>query len=199
MKYESDSEAWVNIPTNKLWVFDKLLLSKYLGYVCGPTGVNVPKPGTYIVRPCMNLLGMGIGARFVELTDTTDHLEPGSFWCEVFKGRHISVDYYKGDQILAVEGKRDSESPLWKFKKWIKLDDKIEFPHKFFDLFDVSDYINVEYVNGKVIELHFRTNQDFRYGNTIAIPVWSDDELNIPMGYTYVDDPDFKRKGFYIK
>jgi hypothetical protein len=199
MKYATDSEAWLNTPNEKLWVFDKLLLSKYLGYVCGPVGVNVPTSGTYIVRPCVNLLGMGIGASFVNLIDSTDHLPSGYFWCEVFTGRHISVDYYKTNQILAVEGIRFSDSPLWKFEKWIKLNIKINFPNSLIDLFDMHDYINVEYIDGKLIELHFRTNPDFQYGNSIAIPVWNNEELNIPNGYTYVHKPDYKRKGFYIK
>ncbi len=199
MKYDSDSDAWLNSPNDKLWVFDKLLLSKHLGYTCGPVGVDVPTPGTYIVRPCMNLLGMGIGASFVDLVDSTDHLPVGYFWCEIFTGRHISVDYYKTKQILAVEGSRNSDSPLWKFDKWIKLDDEIKFPDSFIDLFDVYDYINVEYIDGKLIELHFRTNPDFEYGNSIAIPVWNHEELNVPDGYTYVYKPDYKRKGFYIK
>jgi hypothetical protein len=199
MKYDSDSDAWLNSPNDKLWIFDKLLLSKHLGYTCGPVGVDIPTPGTYIVRPCMNLLGMGIGASFVDLVDSTDHLPVGYFWCEIFTGRHISVDYYKAKQILAVEGSRNSDSPLWKFDKWIKLDDEIKFPDSFIDLFDVYDYINVEYIDGKLIELHFRTNPDFEYGNSIAIPVWNHEELNVPDGYTYVYKPDYKRKGFYIK
>jgi hypothetical protein len=199
MKYDSDSEAWLNSPNDKLWIFDKLLLSKHLGYTCGPVGVDVPTPGTYIVRPCTNLLGMGIGASFVDLVDSTDHLPIGYFWCEIFTGQHISVDYYKTKQILAVEGSRNSDSPLWKFDKWIKLDDEIKFPDSFIDLFDTYDYINVEYIDGKLIELHFRTNPDFEYGNSIAIPVWNHEELNVPDGYTYVYKPDYKRKGFYIK
>ena len=199
MKYDSDSEAWLNSPSDKLWIFDKLLLSKQLGYTCGPVGVDVPISGTYIVRPCMNLLGMGIGASFVDLVDSTDHLPAGYFWCEIFTGRHISIDYYKTKQILAVEGIHNFNSPLWKFEKWVKLDTEIKFPGAFIDLFDTYDHINAEYIDGKLIELHFRTNPDFEYGNSIAIPVWNNEELNVPDGYTYVYKPDYKRKGFYIK
>lgn len=200
MRYDTDSEAWINCKPKNLWVFDKLLLSKHLGYTCGPVGVDVPFPGTYIVRPCMNLLGMGIGAKFVDLVDSTDHLPPGYFWSEVFTGQHISVDYYKHKQVLAVEGGRDSGSPLWKFSKWTRLDDvHIKFPRSLSFLFQDFDYINAEYIGGNLIELHFRTNPDFVYGNSEAIPVWNDDEINIPEGYTYVSNPDYKRKGFYIK
>jgi hypothetical protein len=200
MKYDSDSEAWLNTQVVDLWVFDKLLLSKHLGYICGPTGIDVPIAGTYIVRPCMNLLGMGIGAEFVDLVDSTDHLLAGYFWCEVFTGQHLSVDYYQGKQILLVEGKRDLHSPLWKFSEWVKHDNlEVKFPDALSFLFEKHDYINVEYIGGKLIELHFRTNLDFEYDNNIAIPVWEDEDISIPDGYTYVFKPDYKRKGFYIK
>jgi len=100
MKYDSDSEAWLNINHADLWIFDKLLLSKRLGYICGPTGVDVPAPGTYIVRPCTNLLGMGIGARFVDLVDCTDHLPPGYFWCEVLQSHLSALIIAKGNRFL---------------------------------------------------------------------------------------------------
>ena len=200
MKYDSDSEAWLNTQVVDLWIFDKLLLSKRLGHICGPTGVDVPKPGTYIVRPCMNLLGMGIGAEFVNLVDSTDHLPAGYFWCEIFTGQHLSVDYYQGNQILVVEGKRDLDSPLWKFSKWVRHDNiEVKFPEALSFLLEKHDYINAEYIGERLIELHFRTNLDFEYDNDIAIPVWEDEEISIPDGYRYVFKPDYRRKGFYIK
>ena len=33
--------VWKNTPVDKLWVLDKLLLSKALGYKCGPTGIDI--------------------------------------------------------------------------------------------------------------------------------------------------------------
>jgi hypothetical protein len=200
MKYDSDSEAWLNTQVVDLWIFDKLLLSKRLGHICGPTGVDVPKPGTYIVRPCINLLGMGIGAEFVNLVDSTDHLPAGYFWCEIFTGQHLSVDYYQGNQILVVEGTRDLDSPLWKFSKWVRHDNiEVKFPEALSFLLEKHDYINAEYIGERLIELHFRTNLDFEYDNDIAIPVWEDEEISIPDGYRYVFKPDYRRKGFYIK
>ena len=57
-----DYEAWVKCHPDDLWIFDKLILAKKLGYLCGPADVAVPKSDNYIVRPCVNLAGMGIGA-----------------------------------------------------------------------------------------------------------------------------------------
>ena len=52
-----EDEAWLNCHNEDLWIFDKLILAKKLGYVCGPIGVDVPEPGYYIVRPCVNIMG----------------------------------------------------------------------------------------------------------------------------------------------
>ena len=101
-KYPDTEEdlVWKNAPVEKLWLLDKLLLSKAMGYVCGPTGIDVPKPGYYIVRPCVNALGLGLGAEKVWLEKNTMHLPYGYFWCEWFEGRHFSVDYKFGNQLF---------------------------------------------------------------------------------------------------
>jgi hypothetical protein len=136
----------------------------------------------------------------VNLVDSTDHLPAGYFWCEIFTGQHLSVDYYQGNQILVVEGKRDLDSPLWKFSKWVRHDNiEVKFPEALSFLLEKHDYINAEYIGERLIELHFRTNLDFEYDNDIAIPVWEDEEISIPDGYRYVFKPDYRRKGFYIK
>ena len=61
------------------------------------------------------------------------------------------------------------------------------------------DWINCEFINGHLIEAHFRRNPDFRWGNSEAIPVYRDNFNDCPAGYTYIEDPDFHRIGFYIK
>ena len=60
-----EENIWMNADPDDLWVFDKLILSKKLGYACGPVGTNVPKPDWYIVRPCVNAIGLGLGAQKV--------------------------------------------------------------------------------------------------------------------------------------
>ena len=58
----SEDEVWNTIDPEHIWVMDKLILSRKLGYSCGPTGMDVPKPNWYIVRPCINAMGLGLGA-----------------------------------------------------------------------------------------------------------------------------------------
>ena len=38
---------WKNPKIDDLWALDKLILSKKLGYTCGPAGIEVPKEGIY--------------------------------------------------------------------------------------------------------------------------------------------------------
>ena len=59
---ECDDE-WNQIHPSDLWVYNKLFLSRVLGYTCGPAGTTVPKSDFYIVRPSFNLFGMSRFAR----------------------------------------------------------------------------------------------------------------------------------------
>lgn len=195
--YDVEAIAWKNAREEDLWIFDKLIVSRKLGYVCGPVGMVVPKPDTYIVRPCVNIPGMGRDAKFHYIENDTKHLPAGHFWSEVFKGRHLSIDYREGKQVLAVEGFRSSEE-LWRFNMWKKVDDYIPLPMAFINLIKKYEYINIEYIDGNPIEIHLRKNPDFVHGNSIAIPVWKDEHLSVSGNLRFIESPDYNRKGFYI-
>jgi hypothetical protein len=195
---EGDSE-WNRIHSEDTWVYNKLILSRILGYTCGPAGTSVPKSDFFIVRPSMNLLGMGRFARKEWIDDTTDHLHPAEFWCEIFNGDHISVDYCKKEQNLTVLGTRDPQSPLYKWKKWEKIDKTIKFPDILSNLRGNYDWINCEFIGDRLIEVHFRRNPDFRHGNDVAIPVWNDENQKIPKNHKFIEDSDFLRSGFWVQ
>lgn len=192
------SSEWNSIHSEDLWVYNKLILSRVLGYNCGPSGLPVPKPDFYIVRPSMNLMGMGRFSRIEFIENSTEHLHPSEFWCEVFTGEHLSVDFNKGVPVLIVKGEKDQQGSLYKWKKWYKVKRKIQFP-KLLDSFKQKyEWINCEFIEDKLIEVHFRRNSDFRFGNNIAIPVWKNDNLIIDSTYTFVKDEDYHRLGFLI-
>ena len=194
-----EAVAWKNAHLDDLWIFDKLIVSRKLGYNCGPAGMEVPSPDWYIVRPCVNIPGMGRGASFDWLEKTTHQLDAGYFWCEIFNGRHISVDYKNGNQVLAVEGFREEGDPLFRFSKWEKVNDIIPIPSIFYQLINRYEYINIEYIDGYAIEIHLRSNPDFVHGNSVAYPVWKDNPIIMDMhGLKYIEAPDYKRKGFWI-
>lgn len=188
---------WPTIHPDHLWVYDKLILSRKLGYVCGPVGVPVPKSGRYIVRPITNPLGMGCGAQFVYIKEDTDHLPLGHFWCEIFEGRHLSVDYVNKQQVLCVEGIRNEQAPLYKWSKWLVVDDIVPFPSILKDL--PYPNINCEFIGDKLIEVHLRLNPDFQNGITEAVPVWEGESTLPPDGYAYKESPDFLRQGFFVR
>jgi hypothetical protein len=61
-----DYKVWQDIPAFRS-LYNKLDLSLRLGYTAGPAGCPVPKSGTYIVRPIINLSGMGATACYTRL------------------------------------------------------------------------------------------------------------------------------------
>ena len=202
-----EDDAWLNCHLDDLWIFDKLILAKKLGYTCGPIGVDVPKPGHYIIRPCMNCMGMGRGATIENLKQDTDVLansynKLGYFWCEIFEGRHISVDYKTNPksrsivQGLTVEGFRNKKNPIWKWDKWVRIDEFVKFPKVLYAVQGTYNCINCEFIDGKLIEVHLRSNQDMGNFNEV-IPVWNDELTISPEGYTYVEDKDYHRLGFF--
>ena len=193
------NDEWNNIHHDDLWIYNKLFLSRVLGYTCGPSGTTVPKSDFYIIRPSFNLLGMGRFARIEFVYKSTDQFHPAEFWCEIFDGEHLSVDFRNGQSELVVKGEKDNDDPLYKWKKWEKIDQKIEFPSVLLKLKGNYEWINCEFINNKLIEVHFRQNPDFRYNNTIAIPVWNDKKPEDVKDYTFIEDKDYYRSGFYIK
>jgi hypothetical protein len=197
--YLEGNDEWNQIHPKDLWVYNKLILSRILGYTCGPSGTDVPKSDFYIVRPCMNLLGMGRLSRIEYIEKSTDDFHPSEFWCELFEGDHISIDYENQKQKLTVLGTRDSKSPLYKWKKWEKINKKIEFPDILKNLYGYYRWINCEFIGNKLIEVHFRRNPDFRHENTEVIPVWNDDNEKIYKDYRYIESEDYLRKGFWMK
>lgn len=198
MYLEGNSE-WNQIHSDDLWVYNKLILSRVLGYTCGPCGTTVPRPDFYIVRPSMNLLGMGRFARKEWIYRYTDALHPAEFWCEFFEGHHYSVDFQHQTPKLTVLGVRDDDDPLYRWKKWEKIDHVIEFPSILKNLKGNYEWINCEFIGNRLIEVHFRQNPDFRHGNSVAIPVWHDNSAEIPENYTFIEDEDYLRKGFLVK
>jgi len=195
----SDDIIWKECHPEDLWVFDKLILSRVLGYVCGPTGLQVPKPDFYCVRPISNFMGMGRYARIEWIDDSTEHFHPGEFWCEVFTGEHLSVDFYKTKPALIILGERSPDNPLYKWDRWTKVNRTVDFPSVLGKLKGVYEWINCEFIGDKLIEIHFRQNPDFSHDNTVAIPVWDDEIPESKSEFEFVSDPDYYRKGFYIQ
>ena len=198
MYHLNSKDEWNCIHEEDLWVYNKLFLSHRLRYLCGPVGCPVPTPGHYIVRPSINLLGMGRFSRIEWIDDYTDYLHPSEFWCEIFTGDHISVDFKNKEPELVVIGERNLDSPLYKWKKWTRIDKDIRFPEVLNNLKGNYEWINCEFIGDCLIEVHFRQNPDFRYGNSVAIPVWRGENIKKHQNLTFIRDEDYLREGFYV-
>lgn len=175
------------------WMLDKLMLARYLGYTAGPAGVDVPKPGQYIVRPATNAYGCGIHTELMYIDKSTDHLDPGTFWCEYFEGHHLSVDYDNEKPVLAVEGFRD-KTDFTKFLIWQKVHPAMlpvgALPGNLFQLITRTwRFYNVEWIGDKIIEVHFRWNPDFKplMWDTF-IPVYEGETTGVQR--TFIASPD---------
>jgi hypothetical protein len=169
-----DADVFDSIDPNHLWCVDKLILSKKLGYKCGLAGMPPSTPGQYIVRPVVNVKMMGVGAEIQYLD--SDSIPNGYFWCEIFTGRHLSFDYNWGKQVLAVEGFRNDPYRLDRFSRWTRVNDTFDLPQILQTVADKYEWFNVEVVGNKVIEVHFRYNDDFaNHDATTIVPVWKDE------------------------
>mgnify|MGYP003109445327 CR=1 FL=1 len=190
-----DNEYY-NLSYDELWVYNKLQLSNVLGYNCGPVGVNVKRPGIYIVRPAINFVGLGLGAQFIHIDKLTDHLPPGHFWCEIFEGDHYSVDFEYGRIVRVTQGIHGNDITRW--DKWITVKKDFAFPYVLWQFKDKPN-VNCEFIGNKLIEAHIRKNPDFCYNNNIFIPVWKGEQINPPDGYRYIECPDVNgRIGAYV-
>ena len=191
-----DRDVWPTLEWKYLWVYDKLILSKKLGYICGPAGISVPESAEYVVRPITNLESMSVGAR-LQWLEPKDNIEPGYFWCEKFTGEHITVDYNYGEQSTTVKG-YPRKGRLDRFDKWEIIDRQIPFPKKLDDLHE-KEWVNIEMIGGNIIEVHFRYNDDFRNHNgKVIYPVWKDEELPQPEGSMWYDSPCKDRLGHWV-
>jgi len=126
------------------------------------------------------------------------HLPIGFFWCEFFKGRHISVDFKYGTQVLDVEGFKSNDT-FTQWKLWKRVNDILPFPDILKDFTD-EEYINCEFIGDKLIEVHFRRNEDFDKAVDEFIPVWKGESIDPPVGYKYISYPDVHgRIGAFVK
>lgn len=212
MNSSPEMNAWSNCALEDLWIFDKLIVAKKAGHLCGPRGIPVPSPGKYFVRPVINIDGMGEKARIEYIEQDTLHLHPGEFWSEIFTGEHISIDYIKYEPVLSVIGTKHDVHPYSRFTYWEKTKKTHPLP-QFMGLIPLRyNKINCEFIDGNLIEIHLRGNSDFSYGNSSMIPVWKDEHPEkfdvdfyythlIRDGYRFVSDNDeeLERLGIWIR
>ena len=195
---KTDTQAFNAYPQDRHW-YNKLHLSRELGYRCGIG--SIPFTGRWIVRPITNLQGMGKNATIGNFEKGT-LVDPGMFFCEVFDGRHITIDYVwergKWHQSHTFEGFNTPEN-LVQFRRWMEVDYNYPMPRFLRDV--EANHINIEVKGDRIIEVHLRPNPDpVMYDD--FWPIWSEDQK--PPFDNYVRIPDIDdtglmgRLGFYV-
>ena len=198
--------SYINQPEYRLFA-NKLWFAEQMGYKCGPRGVPVPEPGEYIVRPIYNLEGMGLGASREYLWEDSN-IPLGYFWCELFQGDHITVDWEKQDgewvQCSTFKGIRNTEN-LYKFERWHRINITMPLPDICADI--DAETINVEYIGNKPIEVHIRQNPNpVQYDEMIVMwystphEVWGEmQKANYEFIPAYQSVGTDARLGFFVK
>ena len=216
--YIDDDELYNIYPQHRKW-FSKLYIAEAMRYKCGPAGIAPKEDNTYVIRPIMNISGMGAGAEVKEIKagDCTK-VPPGYFWCEYIGGKHYSASYKfihatkpYWEPLSCWEG-INFPINLTKFVEWKRSDYIPEVPKIFNELCDVP-IINVEFKGNSPIEVHLRDTPNPQYDH--LIPTWASDpdhmisakhDHMIANGYTWIeaysDGNGFlkdKRTGFWCK
>ena len=197
----SDCDVYDSCAPEWLWIYDKLIIARRQGIRAAPAGIPVPESAEYIVRPITNIRMMGRGARRMWIQAGDDEPVPdGFFWSEVLTGPHLSVDYHWGEQALTVEGHRDDPSRLDRFSRWTRVDRDMALPEILHGLEDHQEWINVEYIGDRVIEVHLRLNDDFaNHDADEIVPVWRGQDPTPPSGWSWYDNAAGSRLGFWTK
>lgn len=187
-----DAEAYLAYPELR-YLFNKLSLSESLGHQCGPGGISPNVSDWFVVRPIINLRGMGLGAEkmWIDKGDLTK-VKPGYFWAEWFSGAHYSVSYQVVDghaiQTSCFRG-YNIESELSTFTRWERSNETDFVIPDFLlrDLIQVPTF-NVEFIGDKIIEVHLRDSPDPQ--RDWFVPMWEGQQQTIDkyvqMGYNYI-------------
>ena len=194
----TDTQAVEMYPQDAHW-YNKLYLSCLLGYRCGIS--MIPETGTWIVRPIINLDGMSRKAVIAYMEQGTI-IDSDMFYCEVFTGRHITMDYVRvagcWTQQHTFEG-FNTATNLIQFTKWVKVDYEYAIPDFLHTV--TSNHINIEIKGDHIIEVHLRPNPDpVMYTN--FWPIWSETQQPPFSNYKIVADRDshnnMGRQGFFV-
>ena len=191
----ADLIAWNKYPQLRCW-YNKLYVAEQFSYACGPAGIPPPKPDNYVVRPIINMAGMGLNSRIVHLDNDTvkTKVPPGYFWMQRFIGRQLSIDYVKEShgwiQLNAYQGS-NFEDDLTRFSKWERVKDKIDIPKEFQPILDSGiEKINFECIvttdGPKILEVHLRNGFDHMMKWKEIVPVFKGDPIR-RSGYRYVE------------
>lgn len=157
--YIYDRDSYLQVPVADRWIFNKLALAEKFGYTCGPIGTHPSVQTDVILRPQMNIFGMGRGG-FLEYDtwpfapwDHAPNANPGYFWCEQFTGLHTYTCLV--DDVVRYNSHNSAPYTYAVNQQWIGVEDPTlaNVPTIPASLNGISKYLYVEAIDGNIIEV----------------------------------------------
>lgn len=169
IKVTDDTSAWIYYPEHN-FIYNKLWIAQSQSIPCGPMNVY-PNNYPIVFKPIINLFGMSRGFKIINNEKEYDeNVKDGFFWEEFLKGQHYCVD------LIVVKGEVKFYSAL----RSIPSDNGSFEYHESIPEFELPEHIkfwinqylegytgpiNIELINGLIIEAHLRLNGDFQLYN----------------------------------
>ena len=158
-----------------------------------------------IVRPITNLYGMGKDAYYLY---EKNNIPNDFFWCEILKGKHISIDIFYNDNgildIIAFEGIPGIQFTFiyWEYLQNYKLSKtNINWIEK--NLKTYKGVFNIELIDDKIIECHLRMGDLNYFQNkqliNCVIECYKNNKIILPKLPKIYLIPVFLKKGNYIR
>lgn len=168
----TDLAAWTHYP-NESWVYNRMELARKLGHRCGPMEM-VPSEWPVFLKPIYNFRGGGFGAQVIRSPEAffqQGHCSTGLFWCEVFRGDHLSFDLVL-QQGEVVFDHTFSGRPIGDgmFDQWVTVEPPPDVLKTVVSwaqdaLPEYTGAVNVETIGGRIIEAHLRMGDIDRCGS----------------------------------
>lgn len=167
----NDSQGWIRNPDHQ-FIYNKLWVAQSQFIDCAPMEVY-PQKYPVVFKPIINLIGMSRGFRKINNKDEYNkYLQDGFFWEDYLEGDHWCIDLVlnKGE-ILFYSCLLSHPGEDGSFKYHESLPDFVLPDHiKYWIMSFFEDYVgcmNIEVINGVIIEGHLRLNGDFHLYDTI--------------------------------
>jgi hypothetical protein len=193
---KNDIEAYTLYPKYNI-VYNKLEIAKFQNLNCNPLPI-LPNKYPIIIKPIINLLGMGLNAKKIKTEKQLDkYLTSGFFWCEYLDGKHYSWDLIiREGKIIYYTTFQGYKKTFGTFSKWIEEKrEMIEIIEKIIEyyLIDFTGSVNIETLNDKIIEVHLRLGDiDFSNDEIIKLALLNINKLDISQQLKIVMNLEFK-------
>lgn len=156
----NDLDAWSTYKDYR-WIYNRLALSEIQDVECAPMPIE-PKKFPVIIKPIINLYGMGLNIKKVNSVDEFDDCwHSTDFWMEFKRGEHLSFDLIilKGEIVFCVCFKgHKMKKKLGQFRYWESVDREV--PSNVLKVIGkfggYSGCINLETIGSTIIEAHLR-------------------------------------------